>query len=397
MAPVASGAATPLVRTGAEACTAPSRTGSASSADFVVPAYEDTAHWLLKEGNLPENVDPVQSEDRRSRRARAHGAHVRARAFEADRLRAAGAALECAGIARLDERELAAAARQAVPRAGRFAGGLALADERAAVGRRRRPIPTFIRRIRWRSAANCPIPAHVQYGAAQPRAGPARQDSNEQSFDGRCVRTALTIEPREGALCVFMPPVERLEDYLELLAAVEIAARERGLPVHIEGYPPPNDPRMNVIKVTPDPGVIEVNIHPAASWREAVDNTTALYEEARQVRLGTDKFMIDGRHTGTGGGNHVVLGGADPAAFALPAPARICCAASCSTGSAIPRCPICFRGCSSAPRARRRAWTRRAMIPSTNSKSPSPTRPGRTTRAFRRGWWTGSIATCSSM
>lgn len=44
--------------------------------------------------------------------------------------------------------------------------------------------------------------------------------------------------------------------------------------------------------------MIEVNVHPAASWQELVDNISALYEEAFYSRLGTDKFMVDGRHTG---------------------------------------------------------------------------------------------------
>ena len=127
------------------------------------------------------------------------------------------------------------------------------------------------------------------------------------------VKTALTLQVRDGHLFVFMPPCEKLEAYVALLAAIEDTARKLNTPVAIEGYTPPRDPRVKVLMVTPDPGVIEVNIHPAASWRDLLANMQTLYEEARQARLGTEKFMLDGRHTGTGGGNHVTLGGATPA------------------------------------------------------------------------------------
>ncbi len=125
--------------------------------------------------------------------------------------------------------------------------------------------------------------------------------------------TALCVEAREGRLHLFMPPLSTLEQYLHIIAIIETTAEELNIPVVIEGYEPPRDSRLEKMAVTPDPGVIEVNVHPAASWKELVENTTRLYEEARQCRLGTEKFMQDGRHTGTGGGNHITLGGPTPA------------------------------------------------------------------------------------
>lgn len=127
------------------------------------------------------------------------------------------------------------------------------------------------------------------------------------------IQTALCIEPRNGRLHVFMPPVVSLEDFLELVAVIEETAESLDQPVILEGYLPPPDHRLQLMKVTPDPGVIEVNVHPAQSWSELKEITTGVYEVARTSRLGTEKFQLDGKHTGTGGGNHIVLGGPTPA------------------------------------------------------------------------------------
>jgi uncharacterized protein (DUF2126 family) len=155
------------------------------------------------------------------------------------------------------------------------------------------------------SQPHVPSPDLVVVDLPQIRPQPLAQQSA-----GWVTRTALCAEPRNGVLYLFMPPTTDLEDYLEVVAAAEATSLELDMPVIFEGYTPPSDPRLAHFSVTPDPGVIEVNIHPCSSWDELVERTTHLYDEAHLSRLTTEKFMIDGRHTGTGGGNHFVLGGA---------------------------------------------------------------------------------------
>ncbi|MDB5751415.1 MAG: Transglutaminase-like domain protein, partial [Ramlibacter sp.] len=172
-------------------------------------------------------------------------------------------------------------------------------------------------------------PARRREGGAGGTTASSRVPARHESAHW-VTRTALCVEVRDpqrangpkaeaehggksGALYVFMPPLARLEDYLQLLGAVEGTAEELGLKIVLEGYPPPRDPRLKVLQVTPDPGVIEVNIHPAHNWGELVEHTEFLYQAAFECRLSAEKFMTDGRHTGTGGGNHFVLGGATPA------------------------------------------------------------------------------------
>ena len=294
--------------------------------EYVAPAFEDPAEWILKEGNLPENVTPENSK-LKDPEERARIAKVFARGLTEP----AGHVLP---VQRWQSKATGRKWRSEKWKLRR--GKVFLVPGDSAVGYRlplgtlpyvppsqfpytyvtdptvvRSPLPDY--HSEAGDALPEPSEGHTQPVSGLKASGPT-QDVVEQELGpiGGAVRTAISVEPRDGRLCVFMPPVEDAEDYLDLLAAAEETARELGLPIHIEGYAPPHDPRLNVIRVAPDPGVLEVNIHPASSWEDCVATTEAIYEEARNCRLGADKFMIDGRHTGTGGGNHVVVGGATP-------------------------------------------------------------------------------------
>jgi len=286
----------------------------------VVAAYEDTFYYLWKEGTLPVNIDP-------------HKANLKD-------------PLERRYLAGLLDRGMDTPTGYALPLQWNFSGGgwksgpwefrrgaMFLIPGGSAMGLRL-PLDS----LPWVAPEKREIrPEHNLFGTL-PRLGdfhgevaqrfshveepPAAPPGVQEQpvADGRrevdwidVPHTALCIEAREGRLHLFMPPLTMLEHYLELIAAIETTAEALQCPVVIEGYEPPRDTRLERLLVTPDPGVIEVNIQPAASWRELVDNTTTLYAEARLSRLGTEKFMLDGRHTGTGGGNHITIGGPSPA------------------------------------------------------------------------------------
>ena len=309
--------------------------------EYVQPAFEDPAVWILKEAELPENVTPEDS------RLKDPEARARiARVFERGLDRPAGFILP---IQRWQSRAFGRGWRSERWKTRR--GHLFLIPGDSPVGFRLplgtlphvgasaypyvypadptvpvEDLPDFhemddkrqalfeeLRKIAEEERDTLP---RTTPGREQPvsrlRAGEPSEVQREQAAtpEGGVVRTAIAVEPRDGKLCIFMPPVEALEDYLELISTAEQTAEALDLPLHIEGYTPPHDSRLNVIRVAPDPGVIEVNVHPASSWEDCVDITSAVYEEARNCRLGADKFMIDGKHTGTGGGNHVVVGGA---------------------------------------------------------------------------------------
>jgi uncharacterized protein (DUF2126 family) len=269
----------------------------------LMPAYEDVYYSLWQEGTLPVGEDPLSADlgdglERRRLAAQLESGlgevrgYVMPLAYDEER---AGGSPWRSGRWRLRRERL-----YLLPGDSPMGLRLPLASLEPDRSEERHEPDPFARR-----------PALAQrYGPGSWSA--AKPGARQRVAEHTTVRTALCVELRDGQIHVFMPPLLRLEHYLDLLAAVEQVAGSEDLSVVLEGYEPPGDTRLAKLQVTPDPGVIEVNVQPAASWRELVSNTEILYEEARQSRLGTEKFMLDGRHTGTGGGNHVTIGAARP-------------------------------------------------------------------------------------
>ena len=273
-------------------------------AGHVLTAYEDVSKIVLDEHALPENVDPLDFDlSLPGERARI------ARLLRSGIDKPAGFVLPLKAV---DEAEASGVAWETSPWPLRSARLHAVAGD-SPLGFRLplASLPDVLPEDVEHDPE--PDPFATREGLRKrnemtTRAGRARGGKPRE-----VIKTALAVEVRNGHLRVFVPPVRKIDPYAALIAAIEETARQCGTPVIVEGYPPPRDPRVRALLVTPDPGVIEVNVHPSSSWRELIETTQTLYEEARQARLATEKFMLDGRHAGTGGGNHVTLGGATPA------------------------------------------------------------------------------------
>jgi uncharacterized protein (DUF2126 family)/transglutaminase-like putative cysteine protease len=288
-------------------------------------AYEDPAHFLLKEQNLPVNVDPLDN-NLADPEERARVASVFRR----------GLGTPIGMVLPLQPWQSAAASHWITGAWPTRAGKLIVLPGDSPLGLRLpldslpeiepEDYPWHIERDPFEPRGTLPprrqhamtsrVPGGGGDGAAatlvQQHSAEVRSKAPRKGTRGWVsdeVRTALCLQPREGCVHAFLPPLETAEQYLELVGAIEETAVHLGVPVRLEGYAPPTDHRLRIMKITPDPGVIEVNVRPTADWRQLVGDTETLYEEARLARLGSEKFMLDGRHVGTGGGNHMVLGG----------------------------------------------------------------------------------------
>jgi uncharacterized protein (DUF2126 family) len=273
-------------------------------AGFALPGYEDAWYWMWRERRLPINVDPHESnladEEERARIARVFDRGLKETVGYALPLRHNGLGWESGKW--FLRREL-----------------LYLYPGDSPMGYRL-PLDSLPWALPGDIPTDYPIDPLVDREPLPPRRQtrpvdgkrPAASAPATEPLPAHMVRTAMCFEVRDGMLNLFLPPLQRAEQWLDLVGCIEETAKETGIPVRMEGYPPPRDPRLSSFAITPDPGVIEVNIHPSASWQELSDKTNILYEEARNCRLGTEKFLIDGRLAGTGGGNHITMGGAVP-------------------------------------------------------------------------------------
>ena len=265
----------------------------------VLAAFEDPWHQVREEARLPVGVDPHRADLRDSEERRR--------------------------LARLLDRGLATEAGFVLPLSGAQGSGwrshawtfrrerLYLTPGESPIGLRL-PLDSL-------DGAPPPPPEEEPYdGPADPRRSDLAQTTTQTAIRDRDppplprhgVRTALCVEPRDGRLFVFVPPLSSAARFCELARAIDETAAALDLRVVLEGYPPPRSPELLQVAVTPDPGVLEVNIPPASTSREHASLLETIFDAALAAGLHAEKYQLDGRQSGSGGGHHITLGGATP-------------------------------------------------------------------------------------
>lgn len=122
--------------------------------------------------------------------------------------------------------------------------------------------------------------------------------------------SGLSVECRDGELIVFLPPLPSFKVFAELVRILETLATELDLPpLRLEGYNPPGHADAESIAFTSDPGVLEVNLPPAASWPAYARVIRGLFAATESIGMQGYKFQMSGRKVSTGGGAHIILGG----------------------------------------------------------------------------------------
>jgi len=282
---------------------------------FIIPAFEDVTQVIKEEQRWPENFDPHSADLKNSDERRRLAKLLERGLGETVGYVLPLQALPPAAPQRAAKAVVAAGFRSSPWPLKREHLYLIAGDSPLGLRLPLESLPWVLPADKEQEFGRDPFDATAEAPAdnAASKNAKAAATSQDKVDPREVVHTALCAEVRKGLLCVFLPPVPLLEDFIVLLTAIEASAAALKLPLRLEGYTPPADPRLKEFRITPDPGVIEVNIHPSSTWEQLVANTQILYEEARQTRLGSEKFMLDGRHTGTGGGNHVTLGAATPA------------------------------------------------------------------------------------
>jgi len=123
----------------------------------------------------------------------------------------------------------------------------------------------------------------------------------------------FTLGVEDGCVVLELPAYRSVDLFAAFLGVLAGACRSVELPALIlRGHPPPVDDRVAFATITPDPGVIEVNMAPCRSVAELYAAQRAIHAAAVGERLSARRRHFNGEVTDSGGGGHLTFGGRHP-------------------------------------------------------------------------------------